>query len=178
MALEKEARTNIMGSDIDRRNRNWDKVSAHLAENATKAHGGFKGVLLRKNTAQSIPANAVEAVKWEEAIYDTSNFFKLSSPTRITIPSGVSKVRLVANSAWAINVSGGRYIAVYKNNEEIIGLPMIRFLPDTRANQNVSSAVIQVVVGDYFELKVHQTTGGALDFVSNFQTWFSLEVVE
>lgn len=26
MALEKEARTNFMGSDIDRRNRNWDKL--------------------------------------------------------------------------------------------------------------------------------------------------------
>lgn len=39
MALEREARTNFMGPEIDKRNRNWDKVSAHLAENVTDAEG-------------------------------------------------------------------------------------------------------------------------------------------
>ena len=34
MALEKEARTNIMGSSLDIRNRNWGKVDNHMLETA------------------------------------------------------------------------------------------------------------------------------------------------
>ena len=35
MAMEKEALTNTIESDLARRNRNWDKVDAHLAESVT-----------------------------------------------------------------------------------------------------------------------------------------------
>lgn len=36
MAMEKEALTNTIESDLARRNRNWDKVDGHLAESASK----------------------------------------------------------------------------------------------------------------------------------------------
>lgn len=38
--MEKENALNIIEDDIDRRNRNWDKVDAHLAEYATLLEGG------------------------------------------------------------------------------------------------------------------------------------------
>lgn len=36
MAMEKEALTNTIESDLARRNRNWDKIDDHLAESASK----------------------------------------------------------------------------------------------------------------------------------------------
>ena len=37
MALEKEALTHTIESDLARRNRNWDKIDTHMAEDVTKA---------------------------------------------------------------------------------------------------------------------------------------------
>ena len=42
MSMEKEALTNTIESDLAKRNRNWDKVAAHLAENT--AQGNPHGV--------------------------------------------------------------------------------------------------------------------------------------
>lgn len=39
MAMEKEALTNTIESDLAKRNRNWGKVDGHLAEDVTLAHG-------------------------------------------------------------------------------------------------------------------------------------------
>jgi len=36
MAMEKEALTNTIESDLARRNRNWDKIDDHLAESTSK----------------------------------------------------------------------------------------------------------------------------------------------
>lgn len=148
-----------------------DQVNAAMA---------FKGVLLRKNTVQSVPNNVITFINWDIAEYDTTGFFSATKPTRITIPSGISKVVLKGNSSWAVTTTGQKYITIYKNGLEGYGLPMTR-LPQgdsTRANQNICSAVIPVVAGDYFEFVGYQGSGGALDFFNNFQSWFALEVVE
>ncbi|HZJ87237.1 MAG TPA: hypothetical protein VFC75_03340 [Erysipelothrix sp.] len=46
MALEKEARTNIMGSSLDIRNRNWGKVDNHMLETAEDNVHGLSGAVI------------------------------------------------------------------------------------------------------------------------------------
>jgi hypothetical protein len=143
------------------------------------AHG--KGVLLKKSLAQSIANNAPTMVSWDGEIYDDSNFFDIASPTKIIIPDGVSKVILKANSAWDGNVTGYRSIQIIKNgdsNGEYMRSVVTRIADTVRSNSNIVTPIMNVVQGDYFELLVLQTSGNALNFTNNFNSWFSLEVVK
>ena len=62
MAMEKEALTNTIESDLARRNRNWDKVDAHLAENATE--GNPHGIDAKANKEQPAWINATLQNGW------------------------------------------------------------------------------------------------------------------
>lgn len=46
--------------------------------------------------------------------------------------------------------------------------------------QNMQSAVVNVIEGDYFELSVYHNAGAAINVGGGFpeRTWFALEVIE
>jgi len=159
---------------------NADAIASHKAENANKAHGGFKGALLRKVVAQSIPNGVFTFVNWESVgvVYDTSIFFNPINPTRFTIPSGVSKVKLKANTKWNTNAVGRRFVDIRKNGAATFGAAYSENMPAGQSGNHISTAVLQVIEGDYFELRVLQDSGGALDLVASGDVWFSLEVIE
>ena len=155
-----------------------DEFNTHLAENANKAHGGFKGVLLRKTTPQSIANNTMTTLTWEQAIYDSNNLFSFATPTRITIPTGVSKVRLSGSVWWgSVNV-GNRHLRIMKNGAGFLGYGYVLSPAITASPNQVFTAVVDVSQGDYFELEVSQNSGGSLLVDSADITWFNLEVVE
>lgn len=158
--------------------KNADDLSAHSDESANKAHGGFKGALVRLLTNQSIPNNAYTTVSFETALYDTSSFWDSGLPTRLTIPSGVNKVVLKANVQWDANDTGRREFSLRKNGGSFIGQPDSRNAASQRTNDNMASAVIDVIAGDYFEVVVLQNSGGALNLMPGTPMWFALEVVE
>jgi hypothetical protein len=64
----------------------------------------FTGCRLWRTTAQSIPANTWTAIQYQQALIDTSGFFDLSNPSRITIPTGVNVIEITAG-VWLPNVS-------------------------------------------------------------------------
>ena len=49
MSMEKEALTNTIESDLAKRNRNWDKVDGHLADNMTDSDGAH-GLKIEEGT--------------------------------------------------------------------------------------------------------------------------------
>ena len=44
-----------------------------------------------------LPTSTDTSIPWDATVYDTDNFWSAGNPTRFTIPSGVSKVRLKPN---------------------------------------------------------------------------------
>ena len=151
----------------------------HRLENANKAHGGARGALVNLATSQSIPNRTYTKIAFDNVVYDTDGFFSSNQPTRLTVPSGISKIKVLANIEWGINSNGYREIKIRKNNvPENHGLPEDRRQAMNRSNVNLSSSVIQVTQGDYFEILVYQDSGGALDIHGNYPTWFSIEVIE
>ena len=59
MSMEKEALTNTIESDLAKRNRNWDKVDAHLAETATDGVHGIKDIkVVSFGATSTITANS------------------------------------------------------------------------------------------------------------------------
>ena len=139
----------------------------------------FRGVLVNKNTSQSILDNEGTPINFEEVAYDTDNFF--DGISGLVIPKGVKKVKLTGNTYWAVSNLGNRTLAIIKNGTaEYAGAPISRqtAVGTLRAEQNISSAVIEVQEGDYFQLRATQTSGVAITLQGSHLNWFSLEVIE
>lgn len=145
----------------------------------------FRGCLLKRETNQSIPNTTGTPVAFTAEEFDTDNFHDNSTNnTRITIPSnkGIRRAQLMANVRFNAHATGYRSAYIMKNGSAIVlGTPIMR--ADAASSSvtcfNITTPQLSVVDGDYFELIVDQTSGGALDLdgVSG-QTWFSLKVVE
>jgi hypothetical protein len=52
------------------------------------------------------------AIPRESVVYDTDAFWSAGDPTRLTIPAGVSKVRLEGNIDWTFGGTGHRHVWV------------------------------------------------------------------
>ena len=126
-----------------------------------------KAALLQKTGYQGITTQA--AVVWTSAVYDDAGFWSGTNPTRTTIPAnqGITRVRLISNGSWAANASGSRVMAHEKNGSPFIGMGYMGQPAATDqigSNQNISSAIIPVQDGDYFETVVAHSAGGSLNF--------------
>lgn len=156
---------------------NWFVISS-----ATTA-ASFKGARVRLTSNLSCGPSAYVLVPWGVADVDTSGFWSVGSPTRFTIPSGVSRVRLTLNTKWDGLVSGVANTHTFKNGAKYPGMGQImlpHFTVDTHVltYTNAVSAAVDVVAGDYFELRVHQTDTVARELMTDDQTWFEITVAE
>lgn len=140
----------------------------------------FKGALVSMTANQSINDSAETALTFDEEIYDTSIFHDNSTNnTRLTVPVGVAKVRISVGVRWASNSTGIRLIKIFKNGSSFSGTAINRYLPDNTSHTALATGVLEVITGDYFEVHVTQTSGGALNIEdSGDQTWFSIEAIE
>lgn len=157
-----------------------DEVTVKLAEKADKAHSG---ALLKRTTALSIANATTTTVPWSTSEYDTSAFFKVESPTKLVIPAGVKKVRVSLSVEFEISTTGRKFIRIYKNSTTLTGGARfdVASINDTAATNTfqISTAVVNVVAGDFFEAMAYQNSGSAVSLLpGNGILWFSLEVIE
>jgi len=151
----------------------------------------IKSALVNLTADMAVTSSTDTVVTWGAAEHDTGSFFNLATqPTRLTVPTGVTRVKLTGNIGFnAITNSTSTALWVRKNglggslNPGVYGLPVLRVNSDTTTGAitdelNVTSAVINVVAGDYFELWVRRGTGSTAGLTSaNFRTWFAIESV-
>jgi hypothetical protein len=145
----------------------------------------FRGVLLARTSELTNFATPPLIVPWEEAAYNTSGFWNLSQPTRITIPPGVSLARL--SMSLAITASGtahGAFASVTKNSiTEFLGSTAFSirqggtgFISNI---YNSQTAIIPVVAGDFFECRLNLSgQAPTMNDILVSYSWFSLEVIE
>lgn len=106
----------------------------------------------------------------------------VSSPTRITCHEA-GRVVVSGQVAFTGAASGIRQVNVLKNGSvAYAGCPKAIY-PTAGAGYtqqvNVTSGVLDVAAGDYFELQAMQDTGGALNTVSGLsQTWLSVNYLQ
>jgi hypothetical protein len=130
---------------------------------------------LTRATVQSIVSGTPTFVTWSAATFDVGGFWNAGAPTRLTIPAGVSLVRVTGQTDWAINATGERYSSINRNGGAASAAD--RRVPVSFAEANFSTGPVQVAAGDYFELGAYQNSGGALNFNNSFTAWFSIEVL-
>ena len=79
------------------------------------------------------------------------------------MPAGFTKARLAASIRWQSNSSGIREIVFRKNGSLFVGTGnSIHTAAGGAIAQNIGSAVVEVVAGDYFEVYAWQNSGGNL----------------
>jgi hypothetical protein len=148
----------------------------------------YGGCFARLSTNQSISTATETKISFNSVERESKyTFWSSSYPTRLTIPSGVSRVRLVAQAAWIDSEVGIRTIRIGKNDGNV-NSPRPLALASAKNNPLTSglSTPLQVFVneievteGDYFELLVYQNSGAALSVSSTGAvTYLTIEVIE
>jgi len=148
------------------------------------------------NTAgnQSIPTTTDTIITWNTAIINDAGMWNVSTPTRLTVPAGATRVRLQGNLRLAASSPTGQIsymLIMHKNGADFIGLGKLQLIVGATGianaaynrHLNCSSAVVPVTGGDYFELSCLQNSGSTVVTDSGSPlaidaTWFSMEIIE
>ena len=121
---------------------------------------------LTHNTTQSIANATPAAVTFNTESVDAFGLHAAGNPTRITIPSGFDGWWAVAGLvSFASNATGIRNLAIIANTGAYAAntsTPAISGLDHALS----VSGLIRLVAGNYLELFVYQSSGGALNLQS------------
>jgi hypothetical protein len=147
----------------------------------------FRGALVHKNATQSVPTGFTTpaTITWNLADYDTDSFWAGGNPTRLTIPAGITKVRLIAGirtTAEASAAAHSRRLEFLKSGAAFSpGQTTFRFGQGTTAaelSMFIVSPVITVAETDYFEVIFAHGSGETLNLMDDGDTFFGIEVYE
>ncbi len=156
------------------------------ATGAPGAPGSSLGAMLQLNTTHTIADASDTTVEWDAEYYDDLEFFDPAFPRRLTVPSGVARVRLTAGIRWENSAAGNRKVRIRSNPGGIYEANSI-FAADERpsgatGDSTLHTGIIAVEQGMYFEVIVTQDSGGNLDLrttppSSNRGNFFCIEVI-
>lgn len=125
----------------------------------------FHGALLRLNrNAKGLVFPYM--VEWAGAEYDTDNFFDPALPTQLTIPEGVSTVRLYAGIELTMGAKSlhSTFVNFRKNDKTFHGNPASNIRQGSGGwGKNIYTLVsppLMVSVGDVFELRINNSESG------------------
>src|SRR3990172_7509567 len=161
---------------------NTTPVSGSDARLAWGWNPAIREAVVGKSAVQSIINTTPTPITFDVEDRDTDNIHdNVTNNSRLTVPSGITKVRLRGQIEFAANATGGRYGQITKNCASFTRGPFTGFaaFPSGTVNTTVpvQSQLLDVAAGDYFEFLAYQSSGGALN-VNNTFTWFELELIE
>jgi hypothetical protein len=143
---------------------------------------GEGGAIVYNNGShQSISTSTQTILDFPGEAFDTNNMHSTSvNNSRFTIPAGVTAVRITAQVVFAANATGQRLVIFLKNGGESfpgnVYFDGPAAIDGYKTIANLSTPVLQVVAGDYFQIEVFQSSGGPLLVVAgSTQTWFAIE---
>jgi len=159
-------------------NDNWSLLNA-------LGSGRHRGALANLSGSQSIPDSTDTAISLDDEVYDTDSIHDVSvNSSRLTVPANVTKVKVCGKLDTGTISAGYVIVSITKNGITYPGYSRLVEWAPSAAGANVfmlSTTVIEVTAGDYFELEVYQTSGSAIsasgDTVGT-QTWLSMEIIE
>lgn len=120
---------------------------------------------LSRSAFMSISDSTLTSVTWDTETYDSHGAHSTSSNTeRITIPADWGGGWLIgAGVGWDLNTTGRRYMQIWLNG--VLKIAEMEMQVETAAGNSSGTMMThwQFAAGDYFELKVYQTSGGSLN---------------
>lgn len=148
--------------------------SGYAPSGHSHAAPAFRGALVFGAT-DTVPTGSVaEIANFPSELYDTDGIHSTTVNTsRLTVPSGVTKVRL-SGAAWLSSGATDIIIRCLKNGGFFTG--QFNTLGSSTEGEPVSTAIVPVVAGEYFELSVRQSA--ATSKTLEVDTWFAMEIIE
>lgn len=140
----------------------------------------LRGARARLLTSQAIPHAAATVLAWQAVDRDTGGIFDAAAATRLRCPD-TGKVLLRACVVWQLDAASPRSVSMRMNGAPVRGVGYQRVQGgDQGAALSISSSLLDVQAGDYFELIVeHESpTAGPLDVLAHEATWFELQYAE
>ena len=160
------------------------------ASAAAAAYRPAASLSLTAGSTQSIGDATPTVVTWGSALFDDAAFFDPTEPTKLKIPaSGVTRIRITSGIRWTPDAYGvgNRKIQIRSNPAGTYDANSIWASDDRPGTDSgdatVTTPIIPVAAGDYFEVVVEQNSGGALDILTtdaaaNRGNFFCVEVVK
>lgn len=142
--------------------------------------GGFLGgAMVRKTDWQNIVTGARRIITWDVEDYDTDAIHdNVVNNSRLTVPAGYTKIRLNCGLRWTVNNTNSRFMCFMKNGGEFNGRSCHWRRAWRDSDDSITSPVLNVVAGDYFEVSVYQDAGTSQQIIPNFYTsCFAMELV-
>lgn len=159
--------------------------SGGLTEETGGQYGGAPvGVLLNRNSNFTVASGVNVMLPWTTAQFENGlEFWSASEPTKIIVPRGVSYMEFAANCTWEAgpeadntwdpSTSQLRELHIVKNGYGTVGMAKSQ-TPGSGGGTNLNCfhACVPVKEGDFFEVRVMQTSGIDLAVTFNPATWF------
>jgi hypothetical protein len=136
----------------------------------------FQGALAVKTATQAIAASVTTPISYDAVGYDTMGFWSAGTPTRLTVPAGITRV-IVSASTRFTGGTGSYQTTITRNGVEVNGIPSQSMSSGfSTAHINISTAVLSVTAGDWFEVLAFTSAARTID--SGARTWMAIAVVE
>lgn len=146
------------------------------------AGGSLRGALVTK-AADQIGADytATLAVGWDSEIYDTDSIHdNVTNNSRLTVPSGVSYVR-IGGGIRVQNITSGVFLNTFINKNGSStwgGSPQsIIDIDGTSVGTTCWTAFVPVSPGDYFEYMLGVQTDTSVNVIA-LRSWFAMEIFQ
>jgi hypothetical protein len=137
---------------------------------------GIKYALVGKTGNQSISAGVTTTLTFDAETADTDAWHdNVTNNSRLTVPSGVTLVRVSANVKNNALTGGQNVVSMIKNGASARGLPERDLEGNVRKYLNVVSAPLEVTAGDYFEVQYFGTNAETVP--TSDDVWFCIEEV-
>lgn len=158
-----------------------------LAQFKTNLGLGFRGAVAFPTSSQTVlTSTGGQRVSCLGEHYDTDNIHDTTTnQDRLTVPAGVTKVRVKAQTSWSANTAGYRLsqFSHYNSAGTYQGIAAKNLINPSTSNPTTyfESFVMNVVAGDYFEWAVYQDSGTALSIVGSAagtSSWMAMEIIE
>ena len=114
-------------------------------------------------TSQSIANATFTILSFDKESYDTNSYHNNSTNnSRLTIPT-TGYYNLAAYVTFAGNTSGGRAVQIYKNGTTVVQDFSGNYALGSSSDMAFFCSInVNATAGDYFEIRVRQSSGGSL----------------
>lgn len=168
------SRDTILFSTNSNNRVNWAAGTRRVGITVTEESFRSRSTEVRLSANQNI-SNAVDvALSWGTTIRDQLG--AVGGDARfLTVPVGVSRVRLTAGVQWAANNTGQRRVSIVRVSGDVVVASDARV---AAASSDVTlSREWDVSSGDAFLVYANQSSGGTLAVQAEANTWFAMESI-
>lgn len=133
----------------------------------------FLGAILEQDTIQALPGAAYTSLTFPLPVIDTTDFWNVAAPTRLTVPAGVEVVNVMGG--WkrdGLTLNGTQVASIRKN-----GVFIARFPTNVNGwpGGYVSTGPRAVVEGDWFDFQVFVAAATATN--GDQENFFAIQVL-